>query len=313
MKKIILSLLIAIVAGFVSCRKADTDPDINQYDEEQIQAYIKDKGITGMQRDASGIYYKVLKAGTGARFEYADSIGLVFTLHTFDGTYASVDTMNNHYTGYLGHISQASYPLALQTAIYELVKNYGGKIRLLIPSNLGYGAKGVGSGSSTTVNTRIAGNQCLDYYVNVMNNQPGDNQDTYDDLVIKNYLAANNLTGFQKTASGLYYLIVRPGVGTTPVTDNSYVNCNYTFSLLNGFVFNQYNTTGAPAQLEVPDLIPGVKEAFKSFATTGTNMTVIMPSSLAYGANGIQSQNLPGNSCVRFDVQVFNVTPDVIF
>jgi FKBP-type peptidyl-prolyl cis-trans isomerase FkpA len=309
MKKIILSLLIAIVAGFVSCRKADTDPDINQYDEEQIQAYIKDNGITGMQRDASGIYYKVLKAGTGARFQYSDSIGLVFTLHTFDGTYASTDTMSNHYTGYLGHISRTGYPLAMQTAIYELVKNYGGKIRLLIPSHLGYGSKGIGSGSSTTVNTRIAGNQCLDYYINVMNNQPGDNQNTYDDMVIKNYIKANGLTGFQKTASGLYYLITRPGVGTTPVTDNSYVNCNYTFQLLNAYIFNQYNTAGAGAQFEIPELIAGVKEAFKSFATTGTKMTIIMPSSLAYGANGVKDQNVPGNSCVRFDVQVFNVSP----
>jgi len=307
MKKIILSLLIAIVAGFVSCRKADTDPDINQYDEEQIQAYIKDNGITGMQRDASGVYYKILKAGTGPRFEYSDSIGFVFTLHTVDGTYASTDTLFNHYTGYLGHIS-ATYPLALQTAIYELVKNYGGKIRLLVPSHLGYGGSGLGTGSSTTVNTRIAGNQCLDYYVNVMSNLPGD-QNTYDDLVIRNYLTANNLTGFQKTASGIYYIIRRPGVGTTPVTDNSYVNCNYTFALLNGFVFNDYNDSGAGAQLEVPDLIDGVKEAFKSFATTGTNMTVIIPSSLAYGASGVKTQNVPGNSCVRFDVQVFNVSP----
>ena len=313
MKKIILSVLIAIVAGFVSCRKTDTDVDINQYDEEQIQAYIKSNGITGMQRDASGVYYKVLKAGKGDRFEYKDSIGLVFTLHSFDGQYASVDTFANHYTGYLGHISDSGYPLplALQTAIYDLVKNYGGKIRLLIPSHLGYGAKGIGTGSSTTVNTRITGNQCLDYYINVMNNQPGDNQSTYDDLVIRNYLTANNLTGFQKTASGIYYLIRRAGLGTTRVTDNSYVNCDYTFLLLNSLVFNQSNNGSPGAQLEVPELVPGVKEAFKSFATTGTNMTVIIPSSLAYGSAGIKSQGLPGNSCVRFDVQVFNVAPDV--
>ena len=309
MKKIILSLLIAIVAGFVSCRKADTDPDINQYDEEQIQAYIKTNGITGMQRDATGIYYKVLKAGTGTRFQYKDSVGLVFTLHTFDGQYASTDTISNHYTGYLGHIGDSGYPAALQTAIYDLVKNYGGKVRLLIPSHLGYGVKGVGTGSSTTTNTRINGNQCLDYYINVMNNQPGDNQKTYDDQVIKNYITANALTGYQKTASGLYYSIIRPGVGTTPVTNDSYVNCYYTFRLLNGYIFNEYNSAGAGAQLEIPELIPGVREALKSYATTGTNMSVIIPSSLAYGGPGIKSQNLPGNSCVRFDVQVLNVTP----
>ena len=309
MKNIILSILIAIVAGFVSCRKTDTDLDINQYDDEQIQAYIKTNGITGMQKDASGIYYKILKAGTGNRFQYSDSIGIVFTLHSFDGQYASVDTIANHYTGFLGHIGDSGYPAAMQTALYELVQKYGGKVRLLIPSHLGYGAKGVGAGSSTTVNTRIAGNQCLDYYINVMNNQPGDNQNTYDDLVIKNYITAQGLTGFQRAPSGLYYSITRPGVGTTPVTDNSYVNCFYTSLLLNNFIFDQYNYDGAGAQLEVPDLVPGIKQAFKSFATSGTKMIVIMPSSMAYGSAGVKSKNIPGNSCVRFDVQVLNVSP----
>jgi len=310
MKKIILSLLVAVVVGFVSCRKTDTtDLDINQYDDAQIQAYIKANAITGMQKDASGVYYKVLKAGTGNRFQYSDSVGLVFTLHTFDGQYASTDTISNHYSGYLGHISNTGYPLALQTAIYDLVKNYGGKVRLLIPSHLGYGAKGVGTGSSTTVNTRIAGNQCLDYYINVMNNQPGDNQNTYDDMVIKNYLAANGLTGFQKTASGIYYSITRPGVGTTPVTDNSYVNCFYTSLLLNGFIFDQYNYSDSGAQLEVPELVKGVKEIFKSYVTTGAKMIIVMPSSLAYGSVGVKDKNIPGNSCMRFDVQVLNVSP----
>jgi FKBP-type peptidyl-prolyl cis-trans isomerase len=142
-----------------------------------------------------------------------------------------------------------------------------------------------------------------------MNNQPGDNQNTYDDMVIKNYMTAKGLTGFQKTASGMYYQITRAGVGTTPVTDNSYVNCYYTFQLLNAFVFDQYNVEGSGAQFEVPELIPGVKEALKSFATTGTKMTVIIPSYLAYKGPGAKNNNVPGNSCLRFDVQVLNVTP----
>jgi len=39
----------------------------------------------------------------------------------------------------------------------NLLKNKGGKIRLLIPSHLAYGTTGVGSGSSTVTNNRIAG------------------------------------------------------------------------------------------------------------------------------------------------------------
>lgn len=309
MKKIIFSVLTLVVVALVSCRKGDVDPDIKQYDEEQIQNFIKTNGITGMQRDTSGVYYKILKEGTGDALQYADSINLVFTLHTFDGRYASVDTFANHYGGFLGHIQKSGYPLALQTSIYNLVKKHGGRIRMLIPSHLGYGASGVGQGSSTTNNTRIYGNQCLEYYVNVMNRLPGDNQNTYDDLVIKNYLTANALTGFQKTPSGIYYQITRQGVGTTPVTDNSTVYCTYTFKLLNGYIFNEYNTAGAGAPLEVPELVPGLREAFKSLATIGTKLTIVLPSSLAYGRTALSTNNVPANSCVRFDVQVLNVTP----
>lgn len=307
MKKIIFSLLILVVAGLLSCRKNDVQPDIKQYDDEQIQAFIKSNGITGMQRDASGIYYQILKAGSGDQFQYKDSIGFVYTLRTFDGRYASVDTISNHYTGYVGHIAQGGYPVALQTAIFEIVKKYGTKVRLLVPSNLGYGSSGVGTGSSEN-NTRIYGNQCLDYYVNVMSNVPGD-QSIYDDLVIRNYLTANSLTGYSKTASGIYYKILRPGVGTKAITNNTTVSCNYTSLLLNGYIFSQANFGDSGVSLEIPDLIPGVSEILKSFATTGTNMSIILPSQQAYGQRGITSSNVPGNSCIRFDVQVLNLIP----
>ncbi len=308
MKKIILSVLVLIVATLVSCRKNDVDQDIKQYDDEQIQNFIKTNGITGMQKDASGVYYKILSTGSADDLKYSDSVSFVFTLHTFDGRYASVDTLSNHYTGYLGRLQNSGYPAALQTAIFELAKKYGTRIRLLVPSNLGYGTAGVGQGSSTTNNTRIYGNQCLDYYINIMKKTPAD-QKLYDDMVIRNYMTANGITDYQKTASGLYYKILRPGVSSTPVTDNSTVNCNYTFSLLNGYIFDQFNGSSTGTPLEVPELVAGVKEALTSFATVGTNMSVLIPSSLAYGTRSSSSPVIPGNSCVRFDVQVFNVTP----
>ncbi len=319
MKKVIFSVIALVIVTLVSCRKGDVDPDIKQYDEEQIQNFIKTNGITGMLRDTSGVYYKVLKEGTGNNpLKYSDSISLVFTLHTFDGRYASADTFANHYSGYLGHIQQAGYPLALQTSIYNLVKKHGGKIRLLIPSHLGYGASGVGQGSSTTNNTRIYGNQCLDYYVNVINkekpsaqNTDNDNQSTYDDMVIRNYMTANALTGFLKTPSGIYYQITREGVGTTPITYNSTVYCTYTFRLLNGYIFDQFNSSGSGAPLEVPELVPGLRDAFTNIptVTVGTKMTIILPSGLAYGKSALTTRSVPGNSCARFDVQILNVTP----
>lgn len=308
MKKIIFTVLIAAVAGITSCRKNDADPDVKQFDEEQIQAYIKNNAITGMQRDTSGIYYKVLTPGTGPSLSYADSIGLVFTLKTVDGNYSSADTISNHYSDYLGHLGTKGYPASLQSALLNLAKKYGTRIRLLVPSHIGYGLNGVGQGSSTNVNTRIEGNQCLDYYIHVINKLPGDNQNTYDEQVIKNYITANSLTGYQRTASGLYYKVLLPGVGSAQITDNTTITAFYTVSLLNAFVFNQYNTDPA-ASLDIPDLIKGVQEGLKIAGTSGVKLSFLIPSYLGYGKTGLTSLSVPGNSCLRFDVQVVNVTP----
>jgi len=62
-------------------------------------------------------------------------------------------------------------------------------MRVLIPSHW-LTVKWCGTGSITLTNGRIGGNQCLDVTVNLIKNQ-GD----YDQMVIKNYMTANNLTG----------------------------------------------------------------------------------------------------------------------
>ena len=308
MKKIIFAVLIAAVAGLTSCRKNEVDPDVKQFDEEQIQAYIKNNAITGMLRDTSGIYYKILTPGTGPSMAYADSVSLVFTLKTVDGKYTSADTINNHYSDYLGHLGIKGYPESLQSALLNLAKRYGTRLRLLVPSHIGYGLNGVGQGSSTTENVRIDGNQCLDYYIHIINKIPGDNQNTYDEQVIKNYITANSLTGYQRSASGLYYTVTRPGIGDAKITDNTTITAFYTVSLLNGFVFNQYNTEPATS-LDIPDLIKGVQEGLKAAGTSGAKLSFLIPSYLAYGKQGITTLSVPGNSCLRFDVQVVNVTP----
>ena len=80
-------------------------------------------------------------------------------------------------------------------------------------------------------------------------------------------------------------------------------------TLLNGTVFDQYTVANAATGMafEVPNLVEGVKEGAKSYCTKGSNISLIMPSRLAYGkiANG----KIPPNSCIRFDMVVINTTP----
>lgn len=291
----------------MSCRKSQVDINIKQYDQQQIDSYIQSNGITGMQRDLSGgdttgIYYKIILPGNGIAYDYTDSISFVYTLKSFDGLYSSLDTTVNHYSGYVGHINSSLLPYGLQLIVKNVLKK-GGSIRILIPSRLAYGVSGYGSGSSSTVNSKIAGNQCLDYYIHSIADQKA-----YDDDLLVKYLATNNLTGYQKTASGLYYKINTPGTGTTPITDNTTIFINYYGTLLNGSVFDQYtadSTVGV--SFEVPALVDGVQEGAKSFCKAGTNISLIMPSRLAY--KKIANGGIPANSCIRFDMNIISTTP----
>jgi len=305
MKQTIFTILFFTVIGFISCRKDRIEPNIKEYDQSQIQSYIAANGLTGMKRDTvggdtSGIYYQIILPGTSKSYQYSDSITFVYTIRSFDGLFTSLDTTLNHYSNFAGHITSAPLTSGLQLVIHNVLKR-GGSMRVLIPSRLAYGVTGYGSGSSTVSNNKIAGNQCLDFYIHAI-----DNQSAYDDLVLNNYFKANNITGYTKTASGLYYKIQAQGSGTTPITDNTTATITYTASILNGKVVDDYNYSSG-AQFEVPSLVPGVREGIKNYATTGSYVSLFMPSKLAYG--NFASGSIPPASCLRFDFAVVSTNP----
>ena len=299
MKQAIFTILLFSVIGFVSCKKNQVDIDIKQYDEQQIQDYIKTNGLTGMQRDltggdTSGIYYKVILPGSG-QFEYTDTLSSVYTIKTFDGLYNSLDTTVNHYQGFVGHIQSSGLPLGLQLIVKNVLKK-GGSVRILIPSRLAYGIKGSGSGSSSVTNARIAGNQCLDYYIHSIVDQKA-----YDDKLLADYLAAKSLTGYQKTTSGIYYKVLTAGSGTMPITNDNVVYLYYTGLLLNGTIFDAYNIAGTGTNFDVPNVIPGLQEMLKKF-TTGTTVSTFIPSRLAYARSATGA--IPANSNIQFDFSI---------
>lgn len=317
MKQKIFTFLLIAAAGLTACKKDGIDPTINQFDEQQIQSYISANALTGFTRDmpvadtaaadTSGIYYKIIQPPTGAALKYSDQVSLVYTIRSFDGKYIASDTIQNHFYDYLGHLSQSRLPKGLELGLHNLLKAKGGSIRMLIPSHLAYGKSGYIVGSVTNTNTNIAGNQCLDYYVRVV-----DNQLAYDDQVIKSYLTANSLSGYTKTASGLYYKVITPGTGTVgEINDFSVVSTTYVGSLLNGTEFDATSKTTAtvfsPASTGIGNLVPGVAEGLKQHAAAGSSISLIMPSHLGY-ATSVQT-GIPSNSAIRFEFQITTVVP----
>jgi FKBP-type peptidyl-prolyl cis-trans isomerase FkpA len=176
MKQTIFTLLLLSTIALVSCRKTGTEQTITQYDNSQIQNYIKNNAITGMIQDTvggdtSGIYYQPLMKGTGTPLAYTDEISFVFTIKSLDGLYSNTDTINNHFNGYVGHIYGGEIPVGMEIAIINDLKYSGGSMRVLIPSALAFGKNGYGSGSINVAGSHIAGNQSLDCYIHVIAKQ----------------------------------------------------------------------------------------------------------------------------------------------
>lgn len=310
MRKITFTLLFLISVGLLSCRKTSDDPNITQYDATNIQNYIKANGLTGMVRDTSdgdtsGIYYQILSQGaTTTPMAYSDTVKFVFTLKSFDGKYTNLDSLtNNHYDGFVGHINSGSgLPKGLQIAIHNIIKYKGTRARILIPSRLAYGVNGSGSGSSSNVNTRIAGNQCLDYYVNVVSDQ-----NLYDDQIINNYKTTNSLTGFTKTPGGYYYKVTIPGTGTDPLDQYSTFTATYSGKYLTGVQFDASATDGTASSLSIDSVVPGVAQGLQGL-TTGAAVTLLLPSRYAYGRGGNSAASIAGNVSMRFDFTVVTIT-----
>ncbi|MCE7067839.1 FKBP-type peptidyl-prolyl cis-trans isomerase [Dyadobacter sp. CY326] len=137
--------------------------------------------------------------------------------------------------------------------------------------------------------------------------EAGTKQKAIDAKVIEDYLAKNNLKAkAQKTASGLTYVDEVVGTGDSPKAGDN-VKVHYTGKLLDGKVFDSSKNGGRPPidfQVGVGMVIPGWEEGIM-LMKKGGKRTLIIPSGLAYGAEGSPGA-IPANSVLLFDVELID-------
>ncbi|MXV52948.1 hypothetical protein GS399_18410 [Pedobacter sp. HMF7647] len=283
---------VAIVSLYACDKTYDT---IQVEDDQQIQTYMQQNNLTGFTKDTSGVYYKVSTPGQGTQMQYSDKIPLVITMRTVDGSISATDTIINHYADFLGYLEKYRLPKGIQIGVKEGLKNRGGVIRLIIPSNLAYGR----NGGTTYFGQTVKGNESLDVTVRALDVT---GLPAYDDISIKKYMAANNLTGFQPTTTGIYYKIGEVGTGS-PIAADSLLTFETTGKLLNGTIFQQPNAVSLPLNTLIPawqELLPLIKG--------GGTIRMIVPSKQGYGTAG--SSTIPAFSCLDFDIKVTDVAVD---
>jgi FKBP-type peptidyl-prolyl cis-trans isomerase FkpA len=148
MKKYFL-LFSVLIIGLSSCQKTSVATQA-AVDDTKIQAYIKANNITAT-KDPSGIYYQVIRPGTGPYPTSTDTVQIAYTgKYLNDQQFATAPTTDMAVSGLVP---------GFQTGMQHI--NAGGRLLLIIPSALGYGTAGTGSGG-------VAPNAVLVYTIDLI-------------------------------------------------------------------------------------------------------------------------------------------------
>lgn len=132
---------------------------------------------------------------------------------------------------------------------------------------------------------------------------PAQDQAAVDKAIIEKYVADNGLKG-KYTDSGIFYAYDKEGKGAQPTIADA-VEVHYKGSLLDGTKFDSSYDRGQPAQFPLTRVVRGWQEGIPLFKEGGKG-TLLIPSSLAYGAMGMPPA-IPPNAVLRFDIELLKV------
>jgi FKBP-type peptidyl-prolyl cis-trans isomerase len=121
---------------------------------------------------------------------------------------------------------------------------------------------------------------------------------------LQDYITSHNITT-EPTESGLYYIETHEGTGAQAETGDI-ATVNYSGTYLDGEEFDSSYDKGKPFEftLGLGEVIAGWDEGI-AYMKEGGKATLIIPSSLAYGANGAGS--IPGYTSLIFEVELVDV------
>src|SRR5262249_50025402 len=121
----------------------------------------------------------------------------------------------------------------------------------------------------------------------------------------KKFFEANKkLPGMKTTTSGLQYLEITPGKGTSP-KPTDFVKVNYRGTLLDGTEFDSSYGRKEANTFQVENLIPGWQEALQMMKP-GAKWKIFVPPQLGYGTKGA-GQVIEPNSALIFEVELIEV------
>jgi FKBP-type peptidyl-prolyl cis-trans isomerase FkpA len=260
------------------------DYEETEYDIE-IAEYLEDKDWE-TDRQESGLYVYSEDAGAEEKASTEDFLTLNYTGYLLDGSV---------FDGTDGNPITFPFPLSgLIEGWQEGIQFFGkgGKGKLIIPPNLGYGSEDVGP---------IAANSVLVFDIEIIDftstppppPAPIDFSET-----IEAYMLENNIEGAIKTEDGLYISIEEAGSEVKP-TLSDFVTIFYKGYLLDGFVFDQ--TEEETRTFPLNGLIAGWQIGIP-YLGKGGKAKLMIPPHIGYGPQ--DNGDIPGNSVLIFEIEL---------
>ena len=114
------------------------------------------------------------------------------------------------------------------------------------------------------------------------------------------------MEGVKKTESGLLYRIERKGNGEFPTADTDRVTVHYEGTLSNGTVFDSSYERGETITFGLSQVIKGWTEGLK-LIDKGGEITLWIPSDLAYGERGAGGGSIGPNEALKFKVELYGI------
>jgi FKBP-type peptidyl-prolyl cis-trans isomerase len=114
------------------------------------------------------------------------------------------------------------------------------------------------------------------------------------------------LKGAERTASGVVYLPLKNGRGTTPRPDDR-ITVNYEGRLIDGSVFDGSRERGGPSTFSLRGVIPCWSQVLP-LMKVGSTSRIVCPAALGYGARG-EPPKVGPDAALDFEVELLAVAP----
>ncbi len=278
-----------------------------------LENYLKENNIT--VKPTEGIYYIETKKGSGRKIKETDFVKLHFSISLLDEKNIFSTYERNKPAEF--EFGKKWDTDGINIGIKKLRK--GGKAKVIVPSELGFGQKGR-SNIIPPYSTLVYNVELVDITTKAVHDKQQallQKQEQQQQAKVKTenkssekvktdkYISDNKIT-VKPTKSGLYYIETEAGTGAQAEVGKK-VKVHYTLYFLDGRKFQSSKDANRPFEFTLGkgEVIPAWDEGI-ALMKAGGKATLLAPSIISYGENG-KGKDIPPYTPLLFEVELLEV------